>query len=73
MSASCVGDLCFTQDCLRRHQLLCVETGHGQVAKLLGARAEVRLTRAFGSGKLGKKVVDVRVKKDLSYGDSKDG
>ena len=28
----------------------CVETGRGQVAKLLGARTEVRLTRAFGSG-----------------------
>ena len=27
-----------------------METGLGQVAKLLGARAEVRLTRAFGSG-----------------------
>ena len=26
--------------------------GIGQVAKLLGARAEVRLTRAFGSGEV---------------------
>ena len=31
--------------------ITCVRTGHGQVAKLLGARADVRLTRAFGSGK----------------------
>ena len=30
--------------------ITCVETGLGRVAKLLGARAEVRLTRAFGSG-----------------------
>ena len=31
--------------------ITCVRTALGQVAKLLGARAEVRLTRAFGSGK----------------------
>ena len=30
--------------------ITCVETGLGQVAKLLGARAEVRLTRAFWVG-----------------------
>ena len=34
--------------------ITCVENGLGQVAKLLVAGAEVRLTRAFGSGKFGK-------------------
>ena len=35
---------------------LCVETGLGQVAKLLGARAELRMSCAFRTGKSGKDV-----------------
>ena len=46
-----------------------VELILGQVAKLLGDRAEVRLTRAFGSGKLGKKVMNIKVGKGLQVTD----
>ena len=35
-------------------QMICVETGFGQVAKLLGARAESRVSCAFRTGKYGK-------------------
>ena len=44
---------------------VCVETGLGQIAKLLGARAELRMSCAFRTGKFGKKVVDVKVGIDL--------
>ena len=42
--------------------MLCVETGLGQAAKLLGARADMRVSCAFRTGKFGKNVVHVKVR-----------
>ena len=52
--------------------ITCVETGLGQVAKLLGARAEVRLA-LLGRMKLGKDCADGKVVTKWPCGNSKDG
>ena len=52
--------------------MICVETGLGQLAQLPGARAEVRLSCALRTSKLGKDCADGKIEGDSSHGNSKD-